>query len=369
MAAVGHVAYYAQTAYYATTTAAISCSRTAPSSAAAPSAPPASPRARRASRPRWPATRRRSPTRATSRRCSASPTRSSATTASTRRGMESERVQCEGVVMRDAAPGVGGAGSREQGVVALDERRHARARPADPRRTASLRCALGEAPVEELHARALAEPPIDGRPLDRQRRHDRAVLRRRRPARRVVDLGCKRSIPRAARRRPGSRCYVVPGDWDADAILETQPQRRAGRQRPGRPGRARRPDRDGPRPARPRAALRHLPRPPAARARARPARRSSCRSATAARTTPCATLRTGRVLVTVQNHGFAVAAADDELVSHVSLNDGTVRGPRRRRTSRACSSIPRPRPGRSTPCPSSTGSPTRAEARPTFARS
>ena len=30
-----------------------------------------------------------------------------------------------------------------------------------------LRCALGDAPVEELHARALAEPPIDGRPLDR----------------------------------------------------------------------------------------------------------------------------------------------------------------------------------------------------------
>jgi carbamoyl-phosphate synthase small subunit len=31
------------------------------------------------------------------------------------------------------------------------------------------------------------------------------------------------------------------------------------------------------------------------------------------------------VLVTVQNHGFAVAAADD-IVSHVSLNDGSVEG-------------------------------------------
>jgi carbamoyl-phosphate synthase small subunit len=30
------------------------------------------------------------------------------------------------------------------------------------------------------------------------------------------------------------------------------------------------------------------------------------------------------VLVTVQNHGFAVAAEDD--VSHVSLNDGTCEG-------------------------------------------
>ena len=34
----------------------------------------------------------------------------------------------------------------------------------------------------------------------------------------------------------------------------------------------------------------------------------------------------GRVLVTVQNHGYAVAADDDALVSHVSLNDGTVEG-------------------------------------------
>ncbi|MFL5594756.1 MAG: glutamine amidotransferase-related protein, partial [Gemmatimonadaceae bacterium] len=32
----------------------------------------------------------------------------------------------------------------------------------------------------------------------------------------------------------------------------------------------------------------------------------------------------GRVLVTVQNHGFAVRS--DEYVSHVSLNDGTCEG-------------------------------------------
>ena len=39
---------------------------------------------------------------------------------------------------------------------------------------------------------------------------------------------------------------------------------------------------------------------------------------------PVRDARTGRVLVTVQNHGFAVQA--DEYVSHVSLNDGTVEG-------------------------------------------
>jgi carbamoyl-phosphate synthase small subunit len=36
--------------------------------------------------------------------------------------------------------------------------------------------------------------------------------------------------------------------------------------------------------------------------------------------------RTGRVLVTSQNHGFAVAASEDDEASHVSLYDGTVEG-------------------------------------------
>jgi carbamoyl-phosphate synthase small subunit len=36
--------------------------------------------------------------------------------------------------------------------------------------------------------------------------------------------------------------------------------------------------------------------------------------------------RSGRVLVTSQNHGFAVAASEDEQATHVSLYDGTVEG-------------------------------------------
>jgi carbamoyl-phosphate synthase small subunit len=39
---------------------------------------------------------------------------------------------------------------------------------------------------------------------------------------------------------------------------------------------------------------------------------------------PVQDTRSGRVLVTVQNHGFAVEA--DEHVSHLSLNDGTAEG-------------------------------------------
>ena len=41
---------------------------------------------------------------------------------------------------------------------------------------------------------------------------------------------------------------------------------------------------------------------------------------------PVSDLRTGRVLVTAQNHGFAVTPGDGAEVSHVSLNDGTVEG-------------------------------------------
>jgi carbamoyl-phosphate synthase small subunit len=41
---------------------------------------------------------------------------------------------------------------------------------------------------------------------------------------------------------------------------------------------------------------------------------------------PVADLRSGRVLVTVQNHGYAVSTEDEELVTHLSLNDGTVEG-------------------------------------------
>src|ERR1700760_3873745 len=80
--------------------------------------------------------------------------------------MESDRVQCEGVVMRDVRPEFAGW-LRDRGVVALagvDTRSLVR----KIREGGVLRCALGDASVEELHARALAEPPIDGRPLDRK---------------------------------------------------------------------------------------------------------------------------------------------------------------------------------------------------------
>src|SRR6201996_8215485 len=107
--------------------------------------------------------------------------------------MESERVQCEGVVMRDVRPEFA-AWLRDRGVVALaglDTRTLVR----KIRDGGVLRCALGDAPVEELHARALAEPFIDGRPLDRQVGATGPFSVGAGPRVVVVDLGSKRSIP------------------------------------------------------------------------------------------------------------------------------------------------------------------------------
>src|SRR6266508_746488 len=96
----------------------------------------------------------------------------------------------------------------------------------DPARAESdrvLRCAVGDAPVEELHALALAQPPIDGRPLDRHTWTDEPYFVGSGPLLALVDLGCKRSIPRRLA-ETGVEVAVVPGDWDADAILELAPR-------------------------------------------------------------------------------------------------------------------------------------------------
>ena len=69
---------------------------------------------------------------------------------------------------------------------------------------------------------------------------------------------------------------------------------------------------------------------------------------------------TSRVLVTAQNHGFAVEPGDSAEVSHVSLNDGTVEG-LEGEDFVTLQFHPEAAPGRTTPFPSSTGSPRRAD--------
>src|SRR6266581_3302320 len=237
--------------------------------------------------------------------------------------LESERVQAEGIVIRRARP-AWAQWLASQGVVALEDV-DTRALVRTIRDGGVLRCALGEAPVKELYARALAEPPIDGRPLGRQVGTQQPYRLGTGPRITVLDLGTKRSIPTRLA-ACGLEVVVVPGDWDAEAILETGPRAVLVSNGPGDPAVLAGPIETV------RALLGQVPvfgiclghqilglalgletfkLPFGHRGANHPVR----------------DLRTGRVLVTVQNHGFAVAdSGGDVEVTHVSLNDGTVEG-------------------------------------------
>src|SRR5215210_3457808 len=73
--------------------------------------------------------------------------------------LESRQVWTEGVVMRRSRP-VWSAWLSGRGVVALEEV-DTRALVRRLREDGAMRCALGAAPPEELHARALAQPHLD----------------------------------------------------------------------------------------------------------------------------------------------------------------------------------------------------------------
>ena len=236
---------------------------------------------------------------------------------------EADRVQCEGVVMRRARP-EWSAWLTEQGVVALEE--------VDTRRLVRhirdagtpLRCALGEADVAALRARALDEPPIDGRPLARHIGPDDPYSIGSGPRVTLVDLGCKRSIPRRLA-ETGLEVHVVHGTWDADAIMATKPAAVLIGNGPGDPSAltgAIQTTRD------------LLGRTPLfgiclghqLLGLALGLETFKLPFGHRGANHPVKDVRRGRVLVTVQNHGYAVKPAGDVEVSHISLNDGTVEG-------------------------------------------
>lgn len=236
--------------------------------------------------------------------------------------MESGRVWCEGVVMRRSRP-VWSEWLRGEGVVALEEV-DTRALVRRIRDGGVLRCALGEGEPDELLARALAEPPIDGRPLRRDVGTRQAHRLGSGPRVTLLDLGTKRSIPRRLA-AAGLEVVVVPGSWGAEEVLETEPRAVLVSNGPGDPsvltgqvetirGLLGRVPVFG-------ICLGHQ-----LLGLALGHRTFKLPFGHRGANHPVRDLRSGRVLVTVQNHGFAVEATDSELVTHVSLNDGTVEG-------------------------------------------
>ncbi|MDX6512758.1 MAG: carbamoyl-phosphate synthase small subunit [Gaiellaceae bacterium] len=235
--------------------------------------------------------------------------------------LECDGVQPRGIVMRRARP----AWARwlaEHDVIALDDV-DTRALVRRIREGGPIRCALGTAAPEELHARAQAEPPIDGRPLAESVGTLAPYAVGVGPRVVLLDLGCKRSIVERLA-RSGLRVTVVPGSWTAEQVLAARPRLVVVGNGPGDPAAL-----DGAVEtvrqllgAVPVAGiclghqllglalgLETFKLPFGHRGANHPVRDTA----------------TGRVLVTSQNHGYALAAPDD-LTTHVSLNDGTCEG-------------------------------------------
>jgi carbamoyl-phosphate synthase small subunit len=247
--------------------------------------------------------------------------------------LESGGVQARGVVMRRSRP-EWSAWLAGQDVVALEEV-ETRALVRRIREEGAMRCALGEASPEELLARARSEPHLDYErmlaephlatpPLALAACTHEEYSVGEGPRVVVLDFGCKRSIIRRLA-ESGLEAVVVPGTYDADAVLELGPRVVLIGNGPGDPAQLT----DQVETVREllgrvpvfgiclghqllglALGLKTFKLPFGHRGANHPVRARSSR----------------RVLVTVQNHGFAVEASDTVEASHYSLNDGTVEG-------------------------------------------
>jgi carbamoyl-phosphate synthase small subunit len=140
----------------------------------------------------------------------------------------------------------------------------------------------------------------------------------------VLDLGCKRSIVRRLV-AAGLQAIVVPGTWGADDILELEPNAVLIGNGPGDPAQLEGPIETV------RGLLGRVPvfgvcLGHQLAALALEMRTFKLPFGHRGANHPVRVRDSSRVLVTAQNHGFAVAPSDAAEVSHVSLNDGTVEG-------------------------------------------
>ena len=247
--------------------------------------------------------------------------------------LESDRVWTEGVVMRRSRP-AWSTWLAARGVVALEDV-DTRALVRRLREDGAQRCALGTASAEELHARALGQPHLDW-----PRMQEEPELASPPPALEactpepysvgagprvvVLDLGCKRSIVRRLV-ETGVEAYVVPGTWTADAVLELEPTAVLIGNGPGDPAQL-----DGPietvRGLLGRVPLFGICLGHQLVALAVGLGTFKLKFGHRGANHPVRVTGSSRVLVTAQNHGFAVAPGDGAEISHVSLNDDTVEG-------------------------------------------
>jgi carbamoyl-phosphate synthase small subunit len=249
------------------------------------------------------------------------------------RRLESARVWTEGVVMRRARP-AWAAWVAARGVVAVDDV-DTRALVRRIREDGAMRCAIGQAAPDVLHARALAQPHIDyerglaepelaSPPLALEACTPEPFFVGSGPRVAVLDLGCKRSIVRNLVDRR-LEAAVVPGTWTADEILALDPRAVLVGNGPGDPAQLEGPIETV------RGLLGRLPvfgicLGHQVSALALGMRTFKLPFGHRGANHPVRVRDSSRVLVTVQNHGFAVEPSEAAEVSHVSLNDGTVEG-------------------------------------------
>jgi carbamoyl-phosphate synthase small subunit len=247
--------------------------------------------------------------------------------------MESPRVWTRGVVMRRARP-AWSAWLAGRGVPALEDV-DTRALVRRIRDGGAMRCALGDPPAGELQALALAEPFLEyERGLAEPQMmapppaYEVCVQEPYRvgagPRVVVVDFGCKRSIVTRLV-EAGLEVVVVPGTYGAEAVLALRPRSVLIGNGPGDPSQLTGPVQTV------RDLLGEVPLfgvclghqlVGLALGLATFKLKFGHRGANH----PVRVRGERRVLVTVQNHGYAVAASDADSVSHISLNDGTVEG-------------------------------------------
>ena len=238
---------------------------------------------------------------------------------------QSERPHARAVVMRRSGGVEWNRWLAARGVVALEDV-DTRSLVLHLRDRGAMRAAVvsGEASNARVLAEVRAQPSMTGRALAAAvSTPERYSLGRGRPRIAVVDYGCKRSILERLL-AAGASVRVFPHDTPATAVLAEAPDGVLLSNGPGDPGAL----------AREVAVVADLlGRLPVLGiclghqllAQAAGFRTTKLRFGHRGSNHPVLELATGRVLVTAQNHGFAVEGHGRE-VTHVSLYDGTVEG-------------------------------------------